>query len=116
LITKAIKERWRFGHRSSPGRWQISRRNWSDNFFLTLITKPRLPSLPRGELISTREVANHLKDCGMANANQRKVRQMIKSGQLEGAHRSPQGLKWFVKRKSLKEFRKKFKKPVDRLF
>jgi hypothetical protein len=113
LIRKAIKEYHGLGHHSTPGRWRISKNAWNNHFFLTLIAKPRLPSLPAGELISTRVAADHLQMCGMEKVNQRDVCALIKAGQLDGTHRSATGRKWFVKRQSLEKFREKFKKTID---
>lgn len=116
LVVKAIKASWRLGRRRTPCRWKITRRAWSDTFFFTLITKRRWPSLPHGDLLSTAEVAEHLKACGMDGLDQLGVRKLIKDGVLEGLHRNPRGLKWFVKKASLKKFRKTLKKPLDTLF
>ena len=113
LIRKAITEHRGLGHRPTPGRWRISKNAWSNHFFFTLVTKPRLPSLPTGELISTRDTADHLQTCGMEGINQRGVCKLIKGGHLDGAHRSAAGKKWFVKRQSLEKFRQKFKKAID---
>jgi hypothetical protein len=113
LVIKAIKEYSRLGHHPTPGRWQITKTDWTNNFFFTLITKPRLPTLPQGELITTRAAADHLLDCGMKGINQRGICDLIKTSQLEGVHCSVPGRKWFVTRASLDKFRQKYKKTID---
>jgi hypothetical protein len=91
LVVKAIHASWRLGRRRTPRRCKITRRAWSDTFFFTIITKPRMPSLPHGDPLSTAEVANHLQACGMDGVDQLGVRKLIKEGVLEGLHRSPRG-------------------------
>lgn len=127
LITKAIHAyRWiGFGRRKSPlrrktvsrgstartrCRLEITRRAWSNNFFSTLITKPKMPALPQRELIPVAEIARHLRACGMNGIDQSGVRKLIQAGQLKTVHKTPAGRKWFVPKASLKEFRKKSKK------
>jgi len=133
LITKAIRA-YGLGRRKSPlrsktlwrgelasrartrCRWEITRRAWSKAFFCTLISKPRMPSLPQEELISVVGVARHLQACGMNGIDQPAVLKLIKDGRIQAVHKTPTGRKWFVPQASLKEFRKNLKRPVDTRF
>jgi hypothetical protein len=102
------RERWQNPARTRC-RWEITRRAWSNTFFSTLITKPRMPSLPPGELIPVVEVARHLQACGMNGIDQPGVRKLIEDGRIQAVHKTPTGRKWFVPKANLKEFRKNLK-------
>src|SRR5579859_2406991 len=115
LVIKAIRKMWRLGSRRTPHRWQISRYSWNNNFYFTLIEKPRMPPLRRAEIIPTREAADYLRNCGALGMNLRGIVSLIKNGQLEGVHQTPRGRKWYVKRASLIKFAENFKKPIDTL-
>jgi hypothetical protein len=116
LIVKAIKCCGWLGRRHSRCRWEITRQAWNSNFPDSLITETRLPPLPQGELLSTAQVAGHLRACGMARIEQRGVCKLIKDGLLEGERRSPNGRNWFVRKESLKKYRQRFEKTIDTVF
>ena len=127
LITKAIHaSRWvRLGRRKTPLRrkytwdswpsgetstrchWEIPRRAWQNAFPSSIISKPRLPPLPRTLLFSTEEAAYHLRAWGLRDVFAYEVRQMIHNEQLVAIRPTLGKRKLFVTRKSLVKFRKK---------
>jgi len=115
LITKAIKARswYGLGKRRTQGRWQITKRGWTNSFYSTLIEKSRRPTFPTDDLISTHATVGYLQRFGAGGMTRRGVCELIKRGQLEAVHRSENGRKWYVKKESLTSFLKKLKKSID---
>ncbi len=105
LVVKAITMHAVRGRRRTPCRWEITRRAWSDAFPLTVRSQPRLPPLPKTDLISTSESAAHLRACGMAEATPALVRTLIHDGKLQTSPRTPPARKLLVLKSSLKDFR-----------
>jgi hypothetical protein len=106
LIIKAIHDKPWLARRKSPCRWEITRYRWQNTFFFSSIAKPRLPGLPRQPLFSTMEAAEHLGRWGVSNISAQRIREMIRSGELEGIPPPVGKRKWFITRKSLERIRK----------
>lgn len=107
LVIKALHYYGRqLGRRRSPCRWEISRQRWQNIFFGSQITKPRLPALPRQAAFSTAEAAAVLGRWGVSSPSVRRVREMIRRGELERLPPAPGKRRWQVSRKSLEQFRK----------
>jgi hypothetical protein len=110
LVVRAIHAGYLRGRRRTRCRWEISKRAWKDAFPMSLIHAFRMPPLPKGNQLSTRDVAQYLRDIGVTRTNQRYVRGLVAEGRLEGARSTPGGRKLFVTRASVIELRENFKK------
>jgi hypothetical protein len=108
LIVKAIRDyQWRrLGRRRTPGRWEITRQRWKGVFPSSVISKPRLPPLPRQPSFTTNEVAVLLRQWGQGTVSLVRVREMIRDGELAGVPPPPGRRRWHVTRKSLEKMRR----------
>lgn len=107
LILLAIRRRTIRARRRTACRWEISRRAWTDAFPSSVISKPKVPSIPNLPTFSTRTVANYLSEWGLLST-QSDVRQMIREGKLEAIRPTPGKRKIFVPRASLDKYRDNF--------
>ena len=110
LIIKAIHycySIYRLGHHKTPCRWIITKRAWRARFPASIAGPPRLPPLSGPELLSTNEVAQHLRLCGCRALTNYHVRRYIKAGLLLAIRPTAEHRKLFVTLQSVKIFRKK---------
>lgn len=107
LIVKAINYRqWsRLGRRRTRCRWEITKSAWSNVYYGTIIVQKRLPALPNVPLFSTRAAAEVMGRWGMPNMSVTRVRQMLRTGELEAIPPGANSGRWQVPRKSLEKVR-----------